>query len=502
MKFPLIIPPGLNADDTTFAAKGAWADCDKVRFIRGFPQVIGGWQSLSVGLLGGVCRGALAWADLNSIINIAFGTHLTLEVVKNDQLYNITPVGLPAGLIDSSGGAGYGAGLYGEGDYSEPTVAGNLPRTWSLSTYGQTLIANPRGQTIYQWTNNELSPAVAVTNAPATVTYALVTPTRQLMAFGCNEEVSGNFNPLAIRFTDIEDITDWTTTATNNAGEVILEGGGNRIVGARLSGAYVLVWTDTALFLGTFQGTAGWRFDRVGDKCGLIGPNAAVVVGQIAYWLGINGLFFGYALGSEAKPISSPVTRSVSDNLVTVQRDKVYASTISEFGEVRFDYPDARDGIENSRYVSMSTMGDGWSKGIQARTAFMDAGATENPVGVDAAGNIFYHERGQTADGGPFSWSIESADQYLGEGDQVLAVSGVWPDFKDQVGAANLEFLFRMYPQGPQRTKGPYAMSPGRSRRDFRSQGRVVKIRISGNSSPTYLRFGKMEFEVEGAGYR
>lgn len=499
---PLLIPPGLVADDTSFAAKGAWIDADKVRFWRKLPEVIGGWESANVGTLGGVCRGVYAWSDLASVLNIAFGTHATLEVTKNGMLYNITPVGLAPGLINGTGGAGYGSGLYSAGVYSAPTIGGNLPRTWSLSSYGQTLIANPRGERIYQWLNNEANPAVVLANSPLQVAYTLVTPSRQIMALGCNEEVSGVFNPLCIRWSDVEDITDWTTLPDNNAGEYILEGGGSKIIGGRLSGSYVLVWTDTALFLGTNTGAAGWRFDRVGDKCGLIGPNAAVVVGQIAYWYTVAGQFYGYSLGSEAKMIISPVQRSVNDNIAANQADKIYASTITEFGEVRFDYPDSRDGIENSRYVTLSVTGDGWSKGVMSRTAFVDAGPTENPVATTASGGIFYHERGQSADGSPIAWSIESADQYIGEGEQMIMVKGVWPDFKNQLGACQLDLLFRPYPQGAQRAKGPYVMAPGRSHKDFRAQGRVVKIKVSGNSSPAGLRFGKLEFETEGTGLR
>src|SRR5207253_11516396 len=108
---------------------------------------------------------------------------------------------------------------------------------------------------------------------------------RQVMAFGCNEEISGDVNPLCIRFSDIENPEDWTTTPTNNAGEVILKGGG-RLVGARAVGPYILAWTDNALYMGTFVGDPSqtWRFDQIGRNCGLMGPNAAVVVGQTAYW--------------------------------------------------------------------------------------------------------------------------------------------------------------------------------------------------------------------------
>ena len=63
MRFTLDPPPGLAADDTSFAAAGRWADASNVRFWRGRAQVIGGWERLHPGRLAGPCRGLLGWTD-------------------------------------------------------------------------------------------------------------------------------------------------------------------------------------------------------------------------------------------------------------------------------------------------------------------------------------------------------------------------------------------------------------------------------------------------------
>ena len=75
--------------------------------------------------------------------------------------------------------------------------------------------------------------AVALAGAPTSCSFMLVNEQRQVMAFGCNEELTGDFNPLCIRFSDIENPEDWTTSPSNNAGEVILKGGG-RLVSAEM----------------------------------------------------------------------------------------------------------------------------------------------------------------------------------------------------------------------------------------------------------------------------
>jgi hypothetical protein len=294
----------------------------------------------------------------------------------------------------------------------------------------------------------------------------------------------------------------WTTTSATTAREYVLPGGG-RIVGGRVIGPYLLIWTTHALFLGTYVGslTQPWRFDRVGEKCGLIGPNAAVVVGQTAYWLGPDLQFYRYGLGGAPEPLSCPVRQALVDNIAPSQGDKIVASSISVFGEVRFDYPDVRDGLENSRYVLLSLADGAWSRGLMARTAMVDAGPSQHPIGVDPTGAVYYHERGASADGAPFSWFIESADQYLDPNATAMA-RGFWPDIAGQVGPVVLDIISRFEPQGAERAYGPFAMAPGQDRVDFRSSGRLFRIRFSGGSAPTACRIGKPIFDITSAGSR
>jgi hypothetical protein len=610
---PLTIAPGVISDDTTFLAKGAWSDVDKVRFWRGQPQTIGGWESFIGELLGGVCRTVFGWTDNASTMNVAFGTHQTLEVSVGGGLYDITPatsstaegtitlstttapaidqtfvvsgqtftfkttrsatgqvtIGADAtaraanivtalntdigsevtassstnvvtvvadvagfagnlafrngnstgltfsgygylsggstftpGLINGTGGLGYGTGAYSTGAWSEPSTGDFWPQTWSLAAYGESLMANPRGQTIFWWQNNITSPAEALANAPANVTYMLTTQTRQVMAFGCNEELSGDFNALCIRFTDVEDPTDWQTRSSNLAGEVILEGGG-RIVAARQIANYLYVWTDAALYLGQFTGNVAqpWKFDRQGDHCGLIGPNAAVIVGQRAFWIAPNRQFYGCGLGGEPRQLSSPLQADFAAHLSDSQADKIVATSVTEFGEVWWFYPDDREGVENSRYVSLTDDGF-WSKGMLPRTAFVDASPAVSPIGVTYEGQVYYHERGASADGNAISGFIESADQYISEADSLVMVRGVWPDFSQQEGPLSMTVATRLYPQSTRREKGPFAMPKGKKRKDFLLQGRLLNVRIDFNSSPAFFRLGKIEVDVVETGRR
>lgn len=504
MRYPFRVAPGLYSDDTTLEKTGHWADGSNARFRLGQPQSIGGWESVTGDLLTGVCRSIFPWTDNSAVLNVAFGTHSALQVYTEGGLATITPSGLAAGEIDGTGSAGYGTGGYGVGGYGSPSASDYYPRTWSFSPWGEQLRANPRNGTIYGWANDTSTLATAITNAPAQVTYMVVAPTRQLFAFGCNEEVSGTFNPLCIRHSSVEDDTEWNTSPTTTAREYILTGGG-RIVGARVVGSYILVWTDNALFLGQFLGSVEqpWRFDQVGRNCGLVGPMAVVIVGQSAFWFSVDRQFYAYSLGGEPQPMACPIRQDMADNLALAQGDKIVASSIKEFSEIRWDYPDDRDGHENSRYVAVCISGPdagSWYRGQMARTAMVDAGPSPNPIGVTYGGNIYWHERGQSADGSVLAWFIESADQYLSEGRQMM-VRGVWPDFKSQVGGIDCTVTVRDYPQGSESTQAQ-TLAVGDDKADYRITGRLAKVKFSGSTTPAFARLGTPIFDLVPAGGR
>lgn len=501
MLVPINMPPGLISDDTTFAAGGTWEDGSNVRFWRGKPQTIGGWTAYFDGVEG-KCRTILQWTENSGNAVVALGTHSHLHAYSGGELFDITPAGLLVGAENGIGGPGYGAGAYDEGTYGTPRTDW-FARTWSLSTYGQSLIANPRGRGIYWWQNDTATPAAILTNAPTEVTYTLVTPERQVLAFGCEEEVSEVFNPLCIRGSDIEDPETWATAADNNAFEHTLEGGG-RIVAARLFGSYVAVWTDTSVYLGQFIGSPGqaYRFDRIADNHGLIGPNAVAINGQTAYWVGPDFQFRAWALGSSPQIIPCPIRRDFKNNFAEAQFDKIAAATITQFNEVWWFYPDARDGVENSRYIAVNVQDGTWFRGRMARTAFVDAGVSGYPVGITPDGNAFFHETGNSANGGPLEYFIRSADMYLQESGRHMMIRGIRPDFEDQAGAVSLTLFLRKYPQAAATEKGPYTLAPGKGKKDFRASGAVVAMKFAGASSPSFMRLGKPVFDAEPTGRR
>lgn len=624
----LTIPPGVTLDDASFTVgQGGWVSADHVRFWRGYPQVIGGWEILTTTTLSGKCRGLASWRDNQGSLNIAFGTHTNLYVYINGDFYDITPSDFVAGLEDGTGGIGYGTGTFSTGLYSQPSNEDFFPLTWAFASFGESLIANPRGQGLWQWTNDGAVTPVTISrvaeltddltyadqtaadvvwtrgsgwtfdaandqfdavtasadvtrsvtgltvgkyyrvqisasnisagtiaalegttpgsaidddgeayvtfkatsssatvgargagftgsldtdfivyelNAPDEVTYMTVTPQRQVMVYGCNEELTDTFNPRCIRFCDFEDVTDWVSTPGNNAGEVVLDGSG-ALVAARETAYGAFVWTTNELYFREYVGAPNqtYRFTLIGTGCGLIGPNAAAVLGQVAYWMASDGQFWRCPVGGAPERVICPLQDEVTDNIATSQDAKIYAASVAEFNEIWWFYPDARDGSENSRAVALQVSDGNWS-GLHtlARTAFIDAGAGRYPVGVSPDGLAYFHELGQTDNGGAFPWSLKTGDIYIANGGQSVMVRNIWPNIEGQQGALTMIVGTKFYPQGDFVSDATKTLSVGVDSVDFRSSGRMIRLTFEGESAPASARFGPISLDVTTRGRR
>lgn len=190
------------------------------------------------------------------------------------------------GNESAGGGTGYGEDGYGEGGYGGLTASGaSQPRTWSMDNWGEFLVANPLDGGIYEWTINLSRPAVIITNAPVRCRCIAVTPERVLAAFGCTS-LSGVFNPLLVRWTDTQDNTAWTPSASNIANDA-LAGTGSQFVRARTTRDGTAVWTDTAMFFMRYTAASGvyYQLDQLGLNSGLIGPNAVAELNGALYWV-------------------------------------------------------------------------------------------------------------------------------------------------------------------------------------------------------------------------
>ena len=84
--------PGVVRDITSYSNEGGWYDIDNVRFQKGFPEKIGGWQKKSNQSFLGTCRSLHPWVTLSRDQYLGVGTHLKFYVDEGGAFNDITPI--------------------------------------------------------------------------------------------------------------------------------------------------------------------------------------------------------------------------------------------------------------------------------------------------------------------------------------------------------------------------------------------------------------------------
>ena len=86
------LKPGVNKEGTRYSTEGGWNDSDKVRFRKGLPEKIGGWQRVGTSAFLGIARRLHTWRTLASKIYQGIGTHLKLYIEASQVYYDVTPI--------------------------------------------------------------------------------------------------------------------------------------------------------------------------------------------------------------------------------------------------------------------------------------------------------------------------------------------------------------------------------------------------------------------------
>lgn len=378
---------------------------------------------------------------------------------------------IPVGRADGTSQLGYGVWAYGLGAYGTPrpqnTASGvQAASVWTLDNWGEYLLAcrSDEGK-IYEWQLNTASRAALVSNAPTGNSAILVTPERFVFALGAGG------NPRKVQWCDQEDNTDWTPSATNQAGDFELATPGQLVCGERTRyGSLILTTTDA--HLATYQGPPFvYGFERVGSNCGVISPQASVSFDNGAVWMSGGGFFF---FDGTVKPLACEVSDYIWSDFNYGQQAKVAAVVNADYFEVWWFYPSAASS-ENDRYVIWNYRENTWTIGSMARTSGVPVGAFANPIFFDPSGYVYDHESGFNYDGAtPYA---ETGPVEIGVGDRIVVARQVLPDERIQ-GQVRMRFKSRFAPEGAETAHGPYTISSQYT--DVRFSGRQVSFRIEG----------------------
>ena len=416
------------------------------------------------------------------------------------------------------------------------------PGLWSLDNFGNKLIATINGGESFEWDSNPIGAnntrATIITGAPTASAFTLVsTPDRHLIFFGTETTIgtSSTQDPMFIRFSSQEDINTYTPSATNTAGTQRLADG-SKIVGAIRGRDAIYVWTDTALFTMRFVGPPfTFSFQQVGTNCGLIGQNAAVEVDGTAYWMSENG-FFRYAGRLESLPCL--VEDHVFDDINTIPKQHINAGLNNLFGEVVWFYPNSGSGTVNRivayNYLDSSAERPVWTTGTLARTAWQDSAVFGKPHATeydedgttattdtnyvfgnqDGTSTYYEHETGlnQVKEGATtaITASIESGDFDIGQqglagdGEFMMKIRRVLPDFLSQTGNARVTLNLRDFPNDSQASSslGPFTITSSTQKIDTRARARSISLKVENTSTSQFWKVGTFRIDYQPDGRR
>ena len=526
--------PGVNRETTRYAAEGQWYETDKVRFRRGLPQKIGGWEQVSSNTYLGVARSLFNWATLSLQNLVSVGTHLKYYIEKGGAYNDITPIrattaagdvtfsatngdatitvsdtnhgavqndfvtfsgaaslggNITAAVLnqeyqvatrindnsytieakDTSGSTvlanssdsgnggsstvgtyqintgneievpftGWGAGTWSSGTWGTSGSTLAPMRLWSQANFGEDLFFVARGGALYYWDASSgvttrgvlVSSLGGASQVPTVANIAFVSDIfRFAFCFGANPIGSSTLDPMLIRWSDQEDISDWNPTATNQAGSLSLSEG-TEIIQAIQARQEVLVWTDAALYGLQYLGAPiVWGATLLGSNLTLISPNAAVYSNNIAYWMGTNKFYY---YDGTVKTLPCEVRSYVFDDFNSQQADQVVAGSNEQFDEIWWFYC-SEGATRNDRYVVYNYEQGIWYYGNLSRSAWLDSDLRDFPIAATFGNKLVNHEKGvdDNESGTPtaFTANITSTQFDLDDGDRFMLINKMLPD--------------------------------------------------------------------------
>ena len=623
--------PGVNREVTAYTNEGGWFDSDQVRFSKGYPEKIGGWQQRGTDNFLGTCRALHPWVALDRDQYIGVGTNLKYYIDRGGEYNDITPLRLTTaagdvtfaatngsstlvvtdtahgsvvndfvtysgaaslgGVIaaavlnqeyqitlvvnansyhvtaraagtpindplvpllangsDSGNGggsivgkyqinvgldttvrsSGWGAGTWSRGTWgsaSTDAIVSNTLRLWSHDNFGEDLLINVRDGGIYYWdeTGGLGARAVDITSLstlpkiPTVAKQILVSDRdRHVIAFGCDpESTPGVQDPLTIRFSSQESITDWATTATNTAGELRL-GSGSEIVTAIETRQQILVMTDTTLYAMQYLGPPfTFGVTAISENITIASPNAAIAVDDNVFWMG-RSEFYIYSGAVQRLPCSvrDYVFSDINDN----QMEKINVALNTEHSEVWWFYPSSNS-EEVDKYVVYNYLEQVWYYGTFGRTAWVDRGIFDFPIAANNDGFLYEHELGfddgTTNPASAINAYIQSSPMDIGDGEQFMFIRKMIPDvdFKNSTAIlpeTNITLDVKNAPDGTYNSsqtdafvKTQAAAVGARTEQlYFRLRGRQMRFKISSDELEVTWRLGSPRVDIRPDGRR
>jgi len=332
---------------------------------------------------------------------------------------------------------GWGSGGYGLGTWGNGLSNTDSLRIWSASNFGEDLVFGVKGGAIYYWDASTsvasrgvpISTLPGATDPPTVQNFILVSDTyRFVLCFGSNDVGSVVQDPMLIRWSDQESVTDWLPTAANQAGSIRLSHG-SKIITAIQTRQEIVVLTDSSLYSLQYLGAPlVWGSQLLGDNISVMGPNVAAVASGMVFWMG-KDKFYSYS--GRIETLNCDLRKYIFNDINLLQNEQVFAGTNEGFNEIWWFYCSS-ESTTVDRYVVYNYQEKIWHYGTMARTAWFDAGLRDYPQAATYNYNLVNHELGyddnETGVVLPINAYIESAEFDIQDGHNLGFVYRILPD--------------------------------------------------------------------------
>ena len=452
-------------------------------------------------------------------------------------------------------GYGWGTSTWGASTWNTPRSTSNVildPGQWSLDNFGEVLIATIHNGKTFTWNAGATSARTVRASTstsgfstsanPTASRFTLVSDRdRHVFHFGTETTIGnvGTQDPMFIRFSDQENLNDYTPTATNTSGTFRLDTG-NEIRGAVQGKDYTLVLTDSAAYIIQFIG-APFTFSvrQVGTNCGLIGQNALSYSNGRIFWMSGEGGFFVYDGTVKMLPclVEDFVFTTGGDNLGINYNvaGVTYAEHNSLYNEINWFYPKANS-TQIDRCVTYNYGENCWTTSSLARSSYMDQGVFDLPFATEystsatpvfpiqgitntAGASIYYeHEKGtdqiNTTGTTSINAFIRSGDfditnnqniaDIRGDGEFFMSVRRFIPDYKILTGNSKVTLFINDYPNNTAASSplGPFTITSSTDKVDTRARARLLSLKIENDSTGETWRYGTLRLDAQPDGRR
>jgi hypothetical protein len=352
---------------------------------------------------------------------------------------------------------GWGAGSWGFGPWGLGTSSTSSLRLWSQVNFGEDLIFAPRDGGIYYWdaTGDVTTRGVALVNlygasdVPTIQKFIFVSDvSRFVFAFGCNELGSAIQDPMLIRWSDQESATNWTPSATNQAGGIRLSHG-SEIIAAVQARQEIVVFTDSSVYSLQYQGApVVWGVQLLGDNISILSQNAVTIASGKVYWMGVDKF---YVYDGRVQTLRCDLRNHIFSDINATQNLQVFSGTSEGFNEVWWFYC-SKDSITVDKYAIYNYAEDIWYYGSLARTAWLDSGLREFPIAATYSYNLVNHEEGvdnnETATPLPIAATISSSEFDIDDGHNFGFIWRILPDitFRGSTGSNTPQVTMTLAP--------------------------------------------------------